>query len=262
MRGKQVLLARSAQVTRQQQREAAPVEAQYERLLVLPKGRRLVEGEGPVGVENGQERRAEPEPLPSHEGAPTGARALHGAQRVLGAGDPAPVLPEFAHAKAREHGTQSARVIGIRMRERHRVEPGRGTIPEKWREHALANVEPVAAGGPPVDEEPRALGRPGRFPEPIVATHSGTVRKPRPRTRRQWPPSSGRAGAPWPPAPRQRPKPRRAGRATGARATGRAPRLRMRWPEPIQGRACPAWSLPRRAGPPQGLRRRRSARAG
>src|SRR6266478_7490129 len=159
MRGKQVLLARSAQVTRQQQREAAPVEAQYERLLVLPKGRRLVEGEGPVGVENGQERRAEPEPLPSHEGAPTGARALHGAQRVLGAGDPAPVLPEFAHAKAREHGTQSARVIGIRMRERHRVEPGRGTIPEKWREHALANVEPVAAGGPPVDEEPRALGQ-------------------------------------------------------------------------------------------------------
>src|SRR6266568_8622683 len=117
MRGKQVLFAWSAEIARQEKRETAPVQAQHQRLLVLPKGWRLVEGKDPVGVENGHEGRAEPEPLPRHERAPTSARALHGPECVLGAGDPAAVFPKFAHAKAREHGTQAARVIGVRMRE-------------------------------------------------------------------------------------------------------------------------------------------------
>src|SRR5213593_3648223 len=115
MGGEQVLLAGSAEVAGEEQRNPSPVETEHQRLLVLSKGWRLVQGDFSVGVEDGEQRRAEPEPLPRHEGAPAGAGALHGTKRVLGAGDPPAVFPELAHGKTREDGAEAARVIGIRM---------------------------------------------------------------------------------------------------------------------------------------------------
>src|SRR5438093_10356598 len=152
MGGEKVLLSGSAEVAGEEDRNPSPVEAQHQRLLVLSKRRRLVQGDCSIGIEDSEQRRPKPEPLTRHEGAPAGAGTFYGAARVLGSGDPPAIFPELVHAKTREDGAEAARVIGIRMRERHHVEPRRWAVPEKGREHALAYVEPMAACGAAVHE--------------------------------------------------------------------------------------------------------------
>ncbi len=130
-------LAARAQVARQQQGHAAPVEAQHERLVVggqrRPRRR----------PEHGEERVSQPDPLTGGERAPGHPRAGQRRHRVERPDGRAAALPELAHPEAREHRGQPARVIDVPVGEGDDVQVTDRPIPEKRREHALAHVEPA-----------------------------------------------------------------------------------------------------------------------
>ena len=156
--GEETLFSRRAEIARQEEREAAPVDPQHQRLLVLADGRGLIERRRTVWAEHRDESRAQPEALACGERPPAGSRALERPQGFLAARAPASVFPELADPHALEHGTETTRVIRIGMRHGHDVEARRGTVPEIGQEDALANVETSRAAGAAVHEEPRPLG--------------------------------------------------------------------------------------------------------
>ena len=156
--GEEALLSRRAEIARQEEREAAPVDPQHQRLLVLADGRGLIERRRTVWAEHRDESRAQPEALARGERPPAGSRALERPQGFLAARAPAPVLPELTDPHALENGAEPARVIRIGMRHGHDVEARRRAVPEIGQEDALAHVETSRAAGAAVDEEPRSFG--------------------------------------------------------------------------------------------------------
>src|SRR5438876_1328638 len=156
--GEETLLSWRAEIARQEEREAAPVDPQHQRLLVLADGRGLIERRRTVWAEHRDESRAQPEALACGERPPAGSRALERSQGFLAARAPAPVLPELTDPHALENGAETARVIRIGMRHGHDVEARRRAVPEIGQEDALAHVETSRAAGAAVDEKPRSFG--------------------------------------------------------------------------------------------------------
>src|SRR2546430_7063262 len=91
--GEETLLSRRAEIARQEEREAAPVDPQHQRLLVLADGRGLIERRRTVWAEHRDESRAQPEALARGEPPPAGSRALERPPGFLAGRGPGAVLP-------------------------------------------------------------------------------------------------------------------------------------------------------------------------
>jgi hypothetical protein len=248
---------RAAEVARQEQREPRQSSRSTNDSSFSPARARPVAACRPV--QHGQERRAEPDPLPGDEWAAAGARALHSASVSLAAGLPPPVLPDLS-AKRREHCARSPpewseseseghtdhRAAGRFQRTAqaplaHVEAPGsrRGHHPRgmpalgRLHQHrvALAHVEEGDANARPGRTQGQmdsasAAARQGRGRPSRASTPAPRMARARARRTRRGRRPAGPAGGPWRPGRRLRPS-TAARRASGtATVPGRARRPR------------------------------------
>ena len=95
-------------------------------------------------------------------------------------GAPPAVLPQLAHPEAREHRAEPARMIGVGMRDRDRVQADRGAIPEEWRQHPLAHIEAPGSAGPPSTRSRGPSGSSTRIASPWPTSRKVTRSRPSP----------------------------------------------------------------------------------
>ena len=145
---------------------------------------------------------------------------------------PGPQRP-FSHTSRtgnrRSTARQPARVVGVRMRDRHHVEPRGAAVPEKGRHHALAHVEARAAARPAVHEEPGSLRHLDEDRVALADVEEGDAQAAVARAR-----ARARSTAATAPATRQQAA--GAARPPPVHADGRARRRRPRRPWPPAGR--------------------------
>jgi hypothetical protein len=138
--------AEPAEISRDERRYTTPVEPQDEGIII-----RTGVGE-PVGIQHGDERIADPDALASAQHTAWRAGLQHGRQHVPAARVPSPAFPELAHVKVTEDRGEAARVVRVRVRERHHIQASDGPVPEERRQHAFADVESTRSTRTSVDE--------------------------------------------------------------------------------------------------------------
>ena len=106
----------------------------------------------PVGIQHGDERMADPDALAGSQHTAWRAGLQHGGLHVAATRVPSPAFPELAHVKVTEDRGEAARVVRVRVRERHHIQASDGQVPEERRQHAFADVESARATRTSVDE--------------------------------------------------------------------------------------------------------------